>query len=65
MKADVEVYVYAFCGECGAELDTSGNDVEAVQVEPCETCLEKASKTAYDEGCDEGYGIGLNEGKLE
>lgn len=51
------------CLECGSELDASfaQYDNERIDVGPCEKCLAEAK----DEGHEEGYIRGLEEGKEE
>ena len=49
-----------YCGSCGAGLcgnsrNASTRRGEAIEVEPCETCLEKARDEGYENGYNQAY----------
>jgi hypothetical protein len=58
---DVDFDFEVFCATCGAGLcgnctegRTPGRSMPFISIEPCKTCLEKASDDAYDKGYEDG-----------
>uniref|UniRef100_A0A6M3X992 Uncharacterized protein n=1 Tax=viral metagenome TaxID=1070528 RepID=A0A6M3X992_9ZZZZ len=52
-----------FCRSCGAGLcnntrNISTRNSEAIEVEPCGICIEKARSEGYDKGYDDGNAEG-------